>query len=44
MAQAQMVAERFWPRPDSFDQAETGAQAKVARHGKKAPKTAPQRN
>ena len=42
--EAQIVAETFWPQPDAFDGAQTEADAKVARHGGKAPKTARQRN
>jgi hypothetical protein len=42
--EAQITAEVFWPEPDAFDEVETQARAKVARHGAKAPKTARQRN
>ena len=42
--EAQITAEVFWPEPDAFDEVETEARAKVARHGAKAPKTARQRN
>lgn len=42
--EATILAETFWPRPDAFDEAEAEAQTKVARHGRKAPKAARQRN
>ena len=34
------VAERIWPRPDAFDQAEHVERARIARHGTAAVKRA----
>ena len=42
--EAQITAERLWPRPDAFDEVQSEADAKVARHGTKAAKAARQGN